>query len=111
LAQAAGNLIANAIEHGEGPVEVIGGAHGRTVRVEVTDSGSGLPAPVSDLARLASAMHARRGHGLAIVCGVADAHGGRLAAAPSDRGARLVLDLPLLSDASARAATARATPN
>jgi signal transduction histidine kinase len=31
---------------------------------------------------------------LAIALAVAEAHGGRLAAAPSERGARLVLELP-----------------
>jgi signal transduction histidine kinase len=36
-----------------------------------------------------------RGHGLRIAVGVARAHGGRLISAPSDRGARLVLELPL----------------
>jgi signal transduction histidine kinase len=112
LAQATGNLIANAIEHAEGPVEVSGGAHGHTVRVEVTDSGAGLPGPVSDLASGSRrAGHGRRGHGLAIACEVAGVHGGRVAAAPSNRGARLVLELPLLSDATKRAATARATSN
>jgi signal transduction histidine kinase len=36
-----------------------------------------------------------RGHGLRIAAGVARAHGGRLISAPSDRGARMVLELPL----------------
>ena len=41
-----------------------------------------------------AAAAARAGRGLAIAAAVAEAHGGRLAAAPSERGARLVLELP-----------------
>ena len=52
LAQVIGNLIANAIEHGGGVVEVHGhGATGREHAIEVTDSGPGLPAPVAELVR------------------------------------------------------------
>lgn len=93
LAQATGNLIANAIEHGDGPVEVWGAADGAVVRIEITDAGPGLAAPISQLVRRPS-PGARRGHGLSIASDVARAHGGRLAAAPSDRGARLVVELP-----------------
>jgi signal transduction histidine kinase len=94
LAQATGNLIANAIEHGGGDVQVVGRLDGATVRVEVTDRGPGLPAPVSELARGARGGKGRRGRGLAIAATIARHHGGRLAAAPSERGARLVLELP-----------------
>jgi signal transduction histidine kinase len=94
IAQATGNLIANAIEHGGGVVEVQGRGHAAGARIEVTDSGCGLPAPVAELARRAHRGRGPRGRGLAIALAVAEAHGGRLAAAPSERGARLVLDLP-----------------
>ena len=94
LAQATGNLIANAIEHGGGVVQVMGRLDGANVRLEVTDHGPGLPAPVGSLAREARAGKGRRGRGLAIASAVARDHGGRLAAAPSERGARLVLELP-----------------
>jgi signal transduction histidine kinase len=94
LAQAIGNLIANAIEHGGGVVSVHGrGGPGR-VRIEVTDGGPGLPAPVSDLVRRPHAGRGRRGRGLAIATAIVTRHGGRLAAAPCARGARLVVDLP-----------------
>jgi signal transduction histidine kinase len=109
LAQATGNLIANAIEHGGGVVEVSWRVDPSTIRIEVVDGGGGLPAPVAELAR-AGRLHrrswqrggvlhrrrasVRRGHGLAIASSVAAAHGGHLAAAPSERGARLVLALP-----------------
>jgi signal transduction histidine kinase len=94
LAQATGNLISNAIEHGGGLVEVRGRGDVRLVRIEVIDRGPGLPAPVSELTRRAQRGRGRRGRGLAIATAVAAGHGGRLAAAPSVRGARLVLELP-----------------
>jgi signal transduction histidine kinase len=95
LARATGNLIANAIEHGGGAIAVRGRVESGSVRIEVIDRGPGLPAPVAALARRPRAGRGHRGRGLAIAAGVADAHGGRLAAAPSDLGARLVLELPL----------------
>jgi signal transduction histidine kinase len=94
LAQATGNLIANAIEHGAGTVEVRGRWERGCARIEVCDGGPGLPAPVAQLARQAQGGRGRRGRGLAIATAVAEAHGGRLAAAPAERGARLVLEIP-----------------
>jgi signal transduction histidine kinase len=49
LAQATGNLIANAIEHGGGAVAVQGSVRAGVVRVLVRDGGPGLPAPVAQL--------------------------------------------------------------
>jgi signal transduction histidine kinase len=103
LAQATGNLIANAIEHGGGPVEVRGRLEGSSVRIEVIDGGAGLVAPLDELARRARRRawlggDRTRGHGLAVAAAVAAAHGGRLAAAPCDRGARLVLELPVAAE-------------
>jgi signal transduction histidine kinase len=94
LAQATGNLIANAIEHGGGVIEVQGRVGVGSVRLEVIDGGPGLSAPVGELARDAGGGFGLRGHGLAIASSVARAHGGRLASAPSKRGARLILELP-----------------
>jgi signal transduction histidine kinase len=94
LGQAIGNLIANAIEHGGQEVEVRGRAVHGSVRIEVIDSGPGLPAPVAELTRRARGGRGRRGRGLAIAASIAEDHGGRLASAPSERGARLVLELP-----------------
>ncbi|HEV3001949.1 MAG TPA: HAMP domain-containing sensor histidine kinase [Solirubrobacteraceae bacterium] len=104
LAQAVGNLLANAIEHGGGRIELRATAAGERVRVEVLDGGPGLPSPVPTLIRRARAGRGQRGRGLAIAADVARRHGGRLATAPSSHGARLVLELP-----SARPAPAAAT--
>jgi signal transduction histidine kinase len=95
LAQAIGNLLANAIEHGRGPVEVEVTVHGGVVRVAVTDDGPGLPAPVAELRGRPRWGRGARGRGLAIAADVAEAHGGVLVSAPSQRGARLVLELPV----------------
>jgi signal transduction histidine kinase len=94
LAQAIGNLIANAIEHGGALVAVRGRGEPGRVRIEVADGGPGLPAPVAELVRRPHAGRGRRGRGLAIATAIVTRHGGRLAAAPCARGARLVVDLP-----------------
>jgi DNA-binding response OmpR family regulator len=94
LAQAVGNLVANALEHGTGRVELLARSMGDRVRIEVADEGPGLPAPVGDLTRCPRGGRGRRGRGLAIAADIADRHGGRLVAAPSSRGARVALELP-----------------
>ena len=96
LAQITGNLISNAIEHGGGVVEVSGRGDGLRARIEVTDTGPGLPAPIPELVRGARSGRGRRGRGLAIASAIAAGHGGRVVAAPSSRGARLVLELPMV---------------
>jgi signal transduction histidine kinase len=98
LAQALGNLIANALEHGSGPVRVRCSNDGEAVRVEVQDSGPGLRAPVGELARRRRGRGAR-GRGLAIASSIVTAHGGRLSSAPSESGARIVMALPHMSEA------------
>lgn len=94
LAQAVGNLLANALEHGEGTVVLRARASACTARIEVRDDGPGLPAPVAELTRRPRGGRGRRGRGLAIAADIAARHGGRVAAAPCERGARLVLELP-----------------
>jgi signal transduction histidine kinase len=105
-----GNLLANAVEHGGGVVEVSWRVGATEVTIEVLDEGPGLPGPLSELAcrrprpwpaqrlrRAGRRRHragSRRGHGLAVASAIAFAHGGTLDAAPSERGARLVLVLP-----------------
>lgn len=107
LAQAVGNLVANAVEHGGGTVELRGAPAGGLVRVEVSDEGPGLRAPVRELTRGARGGRGARGRGLAIAGEIVRRHGGRLAAAPSARGARLVVELPVLRDDAAAGGLAR----
>ena len=102
LAQACGNLLANAIEHGSGRVELCAVAVRDRVRIEVRDDGPGLPAPVAELAREARSGRGRRGRGLAIAAEIADRHGGRLASVPVPRGARVAIDLPAVRRAAGR---------
>ena len=94
LAQAVGNLVANALEHGAGTIEVSARAGAGRVRIEVSDQGGGLPAPVSDLARRARGGRGRRGRGLAIATEIVGRHGGRIVSGPSAGGARLAIELP-----------------
>lgn len=92
LARAVANLVANAVEHGAGPVVVRVRRGSGLLVIEVADEGPGLPAPV---ATLVGRGHAgRRGHGLAVAAETARRHGGRLVARPAARGARLALELP-----------------
>jgi signal transduction histidine kinase len=101
LAQATANLIANAIEHGGDVVEVRGARTDDAVKVEVLDHGPGLPKPVAEL------IHNRhdqcgRGLGLGIAAEIISGHGGRLSAAPSRAGARLMVELPAAQRLQAR---------
>jgi signal transduction histidine kinase len=94
LAQAVGNLLANAVEHGGGAIGLSVGRAGGVVRIEVTDEGRGLSVPLDRLVRGPRAGRGDRGRGLAIVAGVAARHGGRVVTGPSRRGARIALELP-----------------
>lgn len=76
LAQALGNLVANAAEHGDGPVELSGRRSGRGVRVEVRN-------------------RPRRGRGLTIATDAARDSGGELSFEGDDDGAVAAIDLPL----------------
>lgn len=111
LAQACGNLLANAIEHGGGRVEVRVQATSDTARIEVRDEGPGLEMPVGALVSRRRRPGRRRGHGLALTAEIAARHGGCLAGAPTARGACLALELPLADGSqSALAAGPRPVP-
>lgn len=92
LAQAVGNLLANALEHGAGPIELRARSSRGQLRLEVRDDGPGLRRPVRALSRR---PRGGRGHGLAIASSIARRHGGRLVAAASAGGATVALELPL----------------
>jgi signal transduction histidine kinase len=93
MSQAIGNLVANALEHGAGTVRLAARVDGGRVRIEVSDDGPGLSAPIPALSR----PRGDRGRGLAIVADVARRAGGALHSAPSATGARLVIELPAVS--------------
>lgn len=96
-----GNLVGNALEHGDPPVAVTVGANGDTVRVSVSDGGNGI-APQhlprvfdrfykADRARSAGGI----GLGLAIARENARLHGGDITVESSPgQGTTFVLSLP-----------------
>ena len=82
IEQALGNLVGNAVEHGEGEIRIAARAEGGNLVFEVTDEGEGFPAGFEDVAfeRFSRAEPGRTGGGaglgLAIVRAIAEAHGG-----------------------------------
>ena len=108
LAQACGNLVANAVEHGASPVRVRGRVVAGRVRVEVTTRARASRCRCEPAGgRRRRRRGAPRGRGLAIAARIAERHGGRLAAAPSARGACLVLELPSADQRRGRPGRAR----
>jgi len=83
LAQALGNLLANAVEHGGGHVRVVGRQTRRGVRIEVRDSG--------------------RGHGLTIAAKAVRDSGGKISAAKAGAGTAIAIELPVDATAAADA--------
>jgi signal transduction histidine kinase len=87
VAQALGNLLANALEHGSGPVRLTGRRRGRSLVLEVADSGP---------AREAGPEGGHdRGHGLGIAARAAEEAGGSLTVTRSEQGTTAALELPL----------------
>ena len=86
LAQALGNVLSNAAEHGTGDVDVEATRESDRLRIEVTNA---------TRAARATTGHGGRGRGLEIAADAAADSGGNLSAAVGKRRASAVLDLPL----------------
>ncbi len=93
LIRAVDNLVANAVEHGSGGVEVAATLAPGAARLAVADAGS--PPPPGGGSRLRRRRDVRRGHGHAIVTEIARRHGGRFFWLRSENGTIAVLELPL----------------
>lgn len=79
LAQAFSNLLANAVEHGTGRVEVRGSRTGERVRVEISDEGP-------------------RGRGLGIAARAVEEAGGVLEVERAPDGTTVAVELPLATE-------------
>jgi two-component system OmpR family sensor kinase len=100
LRQALGNLVDNALRHGDGEVLVRSRRAEQGVELEVSDEGPGFEPGIADRAfeRFARGDEARQrggtGLGMAIVRAVAEAHGGRAEIVPGAAGATVRIWLP-----------------
>jgi two-component system OmpR family sensor kinase len=101
LEQALGNLVDNALRHGEGPIRLEAFEENGTIALRVSDEGTGFPPDFlphaferfsrADVAR----SEAGAGLGLAIVEAVARAHGGSVGAENLPRrGAAITIRVP-----------------
>lgn len=84
LAQAFGNLLQNALQHGGGQVAMRAHRHGDRVLVAVEDSGPGFQRTTG-----------RGGRGLKIARSAVEEAGGRLRLLPGGQGARVAVELPV----------------
>ena len=98
LEQVVGNLVENALRHGDGKVTVTVGPHGDGAEITVTDEGEGIPDAVASrvFARFWRGGDRRGGTGLGlyIVKGLVEAHGGSVSVGRGPAGGaqfRLVL--------------------
>jgi signal transduction histidine kinase len=100
LRQALGNLVDNALRHGDGEIVVRARPSGAGVDLEVSDAGRGFEPGFADRAfeRFARGDRARArggsGLGLAIVRAIAEAHGGRAEIVSGRGGATVRVWLP-----------------
>jgi signal transduction histidine kinase len=98
LDQVVGNLLENAVRHGEGKVTIVVEPDGDGVAVTVMDDGEGISEELQDRVFTRFWRSGRRGGtglGLYIVRGLVEAHGGRIEVGNSpDGGARFRFVLP-----------------
>jgi signal transduction histidine kinase len=98
--QALGNLVDNALRHGDGDIVLRSRRANPGVELEVSDRGAGFEPAIADRAfeRFARGDEARArggtGLGMAIVRAVAEAHGGRAEIVPGGEGATVRIWLP-----------------
>jgi signal transduction histidine kinase len=91
LSQALGNVMANALEHGSGPIEIRAVRKGgRAVRVEVRNATPGVPG--------GRRSKAGRGRGLGIATRAVREAGGRLTLERDDDGTTAAVELPLVEE-------------
>jgi signal transduction histidine kinase len=110
LTQALDNLVANAVEHGRGPVTVTGRTSGSHVSVCVLDRGAGLVGPLFDVRP--RSWQARRGHGLVVARHAVELHGGTLHRVRGPSGSGIEVRLPAGTDpAPARVSGTPAVPS
>jgi signal transduction histidine kinase len=86
LEQALGNLVDNALEHGQGPIRISAARNGDRTSFEVSDQGEGFPSGLDAFERFTRGGEGRSGGGtglgLAIVRVIAEAHGGEAVIVP-----------------------------
>lgn len=97
LTEAVSNLLSNAMRHGDGTITLLAETRGTVLRVEVADRGPGLDRPVASLAARGRRRLGPHGHGLSVAVRAAERLGGSLSSAPTARGAKLVLELPVVA--------------
>ncbi|MEV0905445.1 sensor histidine kinase [Streptomyces hokutonensis] len=93
------NLLHNAQQHGQGPIELIVHAHGGQIRIQVRDHGPGFPPDflphVFDRFTQADRARATTGTGLGLASAIARSCGGDHGAANHpDGGATVWITLP-----------------
>jgi two-component system OmpR family sensor kinase len=115
IRQVLANLVDNARKavEGEGTIEIALHRKVSVVELQLADTGPGVPEAEREhiFERFVRLNGSRprtdsapgSGLGLAIARGIAEAHGGKLVCAPSSKGARFVLTLPLGRRSSERA--------
>lgn len=98
IEQAVGNLVDNALAHGEGQVTVALHDGPAALTITVGDEGEGFPQELRDTAferfvRSSDARHHGAGLGLAIIRAIAEAHGGTVSI-DAEEPATVVITLP-----------------